>query len=273
MDTSHAPLVEESDIASIPALKLSLSPEELKRVVVSLEAKVKYRVLKSDWRQNSFKRLEHLQSRTDDYRSQQAAQFNNTSFEAKVKGLEEEVSAKNDTIRTISLEVNLLNNEIANFLKRHKLTSRGHVSTIVSLGASGAADTTSSASHWTTGRFRHVESEISAIAQRLKGLLGEGTEAGDSGNSLSDVSHKTKQVQELIRELEAKLDSVTRDRDEALDLLQPGKKSGAESSAVQVVQKYLQTEQKNRHIKRRAVDATLGSPWPRSPIMALPGSG
>ena len=45
----------------MPQVKLNLNPEDVKRITSFIDAKVKYRVLKYEWKNNSVERYQSLQ--------------------------------------------------------------------------------------------------------------------------------------------------------------------------------------------------------------------
>jgi len=248
-DSSNSPLIEEGDFLMIPALKLSLSPDDLKRLTSALDSKVKYRLLKTDWRNNSNRRLEALQSRMEELKMQHSCKSDICASEAKIKSLKEEINAKNDLVRSISLEVNVLNHDISSFHKRHRMP--GHVTTHVNHNNETSAENKTEPA-WHNGRFRSIENSLLIISQRLKTLLGDSMVNIDGGTTLAEIDTKTKQVQDLVRELESKHDRFTRDRDEGLELLLREKNTGY--TFLQGVQKYLLSEQKNKGNLLKSID-------------------
>ena len=252
-DKKHAPLVEESDFV---ALKINIDPDELKRVAAAIDAKVKYRILKSDWKSNSSGKLDALQKQTDTHvkcREKQSHIRNQTK--SVVRELEEDVSSKNDLLSSISREVNFLNKEMNDFLKRHKVGSSVHVTTCVTHGSGIEGEDTTEVKKGDGkghGRFQQFEQNLSGVTHRLMSLLGESFCQGH-GTTLSDVDLKARQVQELVRDLEAKLDNVIRERDQVVELLCPGKKIVG-VNPMQDVQQYIQAEQKDKANLLKGID-------------------
>jgi len=244
-DRTHAALVEESDFSSLPAApQINLSPDEVKRLAAALDAKVKYRVLKTDWKQDSGHRLDCLNNHAVVYKSI-ASNCSANSSNTEVTKLQEEVRHKTALLRAMSKEVNSLHSEIGAFLRRHKLT---HVTTCVTHTEGEPAAATGE-----RGRFKQFEVVMSALVQRLCGLLGEARPESESECTLSEMEEKIKQTQDLIRDLEGQLDRVTRDRDEAMELLTPGGR-GTDGSTLQGVQRHINTEQIQRASLLKAVD-------------------
>ncbi|GFS17375.1 hypothetical protein ElyMa_006820700 [Elysia marginata] len=110
--------LEESDFSAFPALKLSLSPAVLNQFILLLDAKIRARVLRKEWTMHSSSRLELLMSRAEDSKLQNQAQACAKEKDEKIKQLSAELSVKNDIIRSLSLDVNILNAEVDAFTKR-----------------------------------------------------------------------------------------------------------------------------------------------------------
>ncbi|KAH9515205.1 hypothetical protein Btru_019537 [Bulinus truncatus] len=240
-------LVEENDIISLPALKLSLNQEEVKQLVYSLDAKIRCRSLRSEWRKDSQARIDLLQQRAEEYRTERDIQSHAAEADQKVKHLSAELNVKNDIIRSLSLDINILNQEILNFTKKHQVKS----TFLANYSTHGNENSNMQPK---SGRFRFFDAALSVINNKLSSILGDpGTSTDDDNNGLSHIEVKTSKVHEMLRDMETKLSVMEKDRSDALTLLFPEKKIHG-CSLVQGVQKFLVQEQRYRYSLLKDID-------------------
>ncbi|XP_055863262.1 uncharacterized protein LOC106077820 [Biomphalaria glabrata] len=240
-------LVDENDILSVPSLKLSLTPEEIKQLVLTLDARIRCRNLRSDWRKDSQARIDLLQQRSEDYRSERAIMSQAAEVDQKVKHLTAELNVKNDIIRSLSLDINILNQEIMTFTKKHQVNSpyAGMLSSAVNENSNMQPK---------SGRFRYFDAALRVISHKLSGILGESSTSSDEENTgLSTIEAKAGKVQEMLFEMESKISQMEKDRNDALAILFQDKKITG-CSLVQGVQRFILQEQRCRYLLLKDID-------------------
>ncbi|BFZ04661.1 hypothetical protein BsWGS_07700 [Bradybaena similaris] len=264
-DSNKVNFVEESDVTCVPSLKLSLNPEEIRQLVITLNARVKSRVLRSEWRRDSQQRMDVLQARSEEYRAVESLHCSAAEHEQQIKQMTAELNVKNDIIRSLSLEINVLNQEVLTFTQTYQLKP--------SPRTQRATDNNSP--NQLSSRFRFFDHSLMAINQRLNVILGDvSSEKPDERVRMDTLEEKTVQVLQLVRELEAKVMNMQRDRDDAIQMLLPGRKISS-IPMVHAVQRFQMQEQKYRYSLLKDIDRLsrklrgMTVPKPTSGLFAL----
>ncbi|KAK3771463.1 hypothetical protein RRG08_011397 [Elysia crispata] len=252
--------IDERDFSGFPALKLSLSPAVLKQFVLLLDAKIRARVLKNEWKADSTSRLELLLSRAEDNKTQDHAQALVMEKDEKIKQLMAEVSVKNDVIRSLSLDINILNSEVDTFIRRCSGMSQLDV-------VQGTTSAMQYESHTTpidlgsrseqvkkrSTRFSFFEKALSIMNNRLATILGLPVPSEGEVTRLDVVDGKAEEVQELVHQLREDLFNATKDRKDGLQLLLPDL-DHTDISTVDGVTRFLQREQRKRFSLLKDID-------------------
>ncbi|CAG5136203.1 unnamed protein product [Candidula unifasciata] len=123
--------------------------------------------------------------------------------------------------------------------------------------------------------FRFFDNSLMAINQRLNVILGGvSSEKPDERVRIDTLEEKTQQVLQMVRELEAKVMSLQRDRDDAIQMLLPGRKISS-IPMVHAVQRFQMQEQKYRYSLLKDIDRLsrklrgMTVPKPTSGLFAL----
>ncbi|CAL1546249.1 unnamed protein product, partial [Lymnaea stagnalis] len=159
--------------------------------------------------------------------------------------LSAELNVKNDIIRSLSLDINIMNQEVLNFTKKHQL--KNGMPPCPSPGIpSTALGNDNSNMQSKSGRFRFFDKALAVINERLAGILGEPiTDSEEEG--VAALEARIIKLQEMLWEFQCKLSLLQKDREDALAILFSDKKSTGVVNLVQGVQRFLSQEQKSRY--------------------------
>ncbi|GFN94450.1 hypothetical protein PoB_002095600 [Plakobranchus ocellatus] len=247
--------------------------------------------------------------RVEDTISQNQAEAMALEKEGKIKKLNSEMKVKNDVIRCLSLDINLMNAEvhdtpyewlqIESFIQRYS-PKTSYFTNATSSSEENVFQTTISKTTSPTAphsndpslhllatstlkepfqkqyssRFGFFDKALSIVNHHLVCTLGLPKPAPEELAHIDVIQSRVVQVQELVASLEERLSFATKDRDDALAILLPYTQQKF-TSAVAGVRRYLLQEQKHKFSLLKDIDRLsrklrgMTTPKPYSGLYAL----